>query len=141
MQNLNAINQEIPITILNKMLGNVQNFYYSLLNEGWFLPLFDRNCITFDYLWNVFLGKYFRIKRNEIKQGILFKNITKTQLLQALNSKIDNLGFDTQKIPEKQWMINVLFTVNPNHEIFEKTKISDSEGKISIPLTFIYLIF
>lgn len=49
------------------MLNNVENFYFALVSQGWYLPDLKSQMITFDYLWNVFIDKYYRIKRTDIK--------------------------------------------------------------------------
>ena len=46
--------EEIPLSSLNLLLGNVKNFYFALLDKGWALPAFSKNAITFQYLWDMF---------------------------------------------------------------------------------------
>ena len=69
--------EDIYLSTLNKILGSVQNFYFSLLDQGWALPKWNRNSISFQYLWDVFTGRCYRLKREDLKKGIVFKKVTK----------------------------------------------------------------
>ena len=126
--------EEISLSSLNKLLGSVQNFYMALVDQGWSLPKFNRNCITFQYLWNVFMGSCFRIKRSELKKGFLFKKISKKELFETLNLVIPNLGFSNEKIPEKEWLIDVFFTIQPENDIFKKMKQDCEDPKVKVPI-------
>lgn len=53
----------ISISQLNKIIDNKNNFYFALMNENWYLPDIKDKCCTFEYLWNIFTNKIFRIKR------------------------------------------------------------------------------
>jgi len=126
--------EEVTLSSLNKMLGNVQNFYLALVDQGWSLPKFNRNCITFQYLWNVFTGACFRIKRANVKKGFIFKKISKKELFEIVNLQVPHLGFSNEKIPEKDWLIDILYTIHPNHEIFEKAKNDIEDPKVKVPI-------
>ena len=40
----------VSVNELNLLLDNKENFYLSLLAQGWYLPNFKSRCITFEYL-------------------------------------------------------------------------------------------
>ena len=126
--------EDIPISTLNKMIGNVMNFYYALTDKGWYLPPYNRGAITFQYLWGVFNGKSFRIPRSEIKRAFTYKKLTKIEIFQELNLKIPNLGFSSEKLPEKQWMLDVLNTIDSKNRIFSKESGPIDEPKVSISM-------
>lgn len=132
-----ADKEEIPISTLNKMIGNVQNFYYALVDKGWYLPPYGRGAITFQYLWNVFSGTCFRIPRQEIKRAFTYKKISKIEVFQELNTAVQNIGFSSEKLPEKQWMLDVLNTVNPKHRIFSKESGPIDEPKVTISMKYL----
>lgn len=132
--------EEISLSSLNKLLGSVQNFYMALLDQGWSLPKFNRNSITFHYLWSVFMGECFRIKRSEVKKGILFKKVSKKYLFEQITLIVENFGFSNEKIPDKEWLIDILFTLEPNNEIFTKTKATEEDPKVQVPLKYALLI-
>ena len=90
--------------------------------------------MTFQYLWDLFTGKCFRIKRNDLKKGILFKKVSKKFLFEELNDKIPKLGFTSEKLPDKQWMVDILFTVDPKNNVFSKGRNEIEDPKISVPM-------
>jgi len=126
--------EEISLSSLNKLLGNVQNFYLALVDQGWSLPKFNRNSITFQYLWSVFMGECFRIKRVEVKKVVLFKKVSKKYIFEQINLTIKNFGFPNEKIPEKEWLIDILFTIDQNNEIFKKNKPEIEDPVVKVPL-------
>lgn len=126
--------EEIPLSKLNSLLGCVKNFYLALVDQGWALPKWSKNCISFNYLWNVFTGENFRIKRENLKQAFLFKKASKIYLFEQLNFIIDNLGFNSDKIPDKQWLLDILYTLSPKHEIFMKHRGEVEDPKIKVPM-------
>lgn len=126
--------QNVPISTLNRMIGNVKNFYFALLDKGWYLPSYNKGSLSFSYLWNVFSDKCFRIQREKVKKAIVFKNLTKMQVFEALNAKVRNLGFQTEKLPEKQWMLDVLYTIDPENRIFNREEGIIEEPKVSVSM-------
>ena len=70
--------EKINIETLNNIIDNKENFYYALLSENYYLPSLTCRAITFDWLWKVWTGQVVSIKRDLIKQGVLFKNVANT---------------------------------------------------------------
>ena len=58
------------------------------------------------------LGKCFRVLRSEVNQAFLMKKSSKLklydELLKVANTKKIILGFDSEKLPDKGWMVNIL---------------------------------
>jgi hypothetical protein len=131
--------EEISLSSLNLLLGNVKNFYFALLDKGWALPAFTKNAITFQYLWDIFTQKSFRIQRSELKKGVLFRKVSKKYLFEELNRVIQNLGFTSEKLPDKEWMVDLLFTVDPKNNIFLKGGNQIEDPKISVPLKYSFI--
>ena len=67
----------ISIEKLNNIIDNKENFYYSLLSSGFYLPEYTSRAITFNWLWNIWTNKVHWMKRDIIKQGILYKKYPK----------------------------------------------------------------
>jgi hypothetical protein len=129
--------EKVPISVLNSMIGNVKNFYLALVDKGWYLPEYDRGSVTFSYLWDAFNGKCFRILRTEIKKGKAFKKVTKLALFQELNKIIPNIGFTSEKIPNMEWMIDVLNTLNPQNPLLSKEKhVQSNEPKVLVSIKY-----
>ena len=89
--------------------------------------------------FNIF-GICFRIKRVDLKKGILFKKISKKYLFEELNVVIPKLGFTSEKLPEKSWMVDLLYTVDPNNNVFSKGGNQIEDPKISVPLKYLIYI-
>ena len=133
--------ENVSLTSLNRLLGNVKNFYFALLDKGWALPTYGRNSITFQYLWDTFTGRCFRIKRSELKKGVLFKKITKKALFEELNVVIPQLGFTSEKLPDKEFMLDLLFTKDPKNDIFSKGQNEVEDPKVFVPLKLFIFYF
>ena len=126
--------QEVPISVLNQMIHNVENFHMALTHQGWYLPPYNRGWITFEYLWKVFNEECFRVKRDQVKRGVTFKKVTKIGLYQELTKNIQNLGFTSEKLPDMQWMIDVLNTIDPRNKLLSKEKTIVEEPKILVSM-------
>lgn len=131
---MNDEQQSLPISTLNRMIGNVKNFYYALLDKGWYLPQYNKGALSFSYLWNVFNGKCFRIQRDKVKKSVLFKKVTKIQVFEQLNFKVKDLGFTSEKLPDKQWMLDILYTVDPDNILLNKEEGIIEEPKVSVSM-------
>ena len=46
---------------LNRMIDNKLNFYYSLLDQGFYLPSPTSRSITFEWLWKIFSRESFSL--------------------------------------------------------------------------------
>lgn len=96
---------EAPVSKINTMVGNIENFYYSLVNDGWYLPKYHKDCIIFDYLKGVLNGFYIRVKTTEVKIRLLIKKTKRIELYEILEEycKENNMqsGFATEKIPKR----------------------------------------
>ena len=66
------------------MLDNIDNFYYTLLKQGYYLPKIKSRAITFDHLWKLFTNKLSFAFINDIKQGIVFRKVSKIELFTQL---------------------------------------------------------
>ncbi|CAD8199969.1 unnamed protein product [Paramecium octaurelia] len=66
-------------------------------------------------------NKVFRMKISDVKIGQLIQKASSQKLLEGLEQL--NIGkpwgFDQDHHPDNQWMVNVLFTLNPNHKLFK----------------------
>ena len=80
------------------------------------------------------MGECFRIKRVEVKKGVLFKKVSKKYIFEQINLTIKNFGFPNEKIPEKEWLIDILFTIDQNNEIFKKNKPEIEDPVVKVPL-------
>ncbi|CAD8080422.1 unnamed protein product [Paramecium primaurelia] len=77
--------------------------------------------VTSDYLLGVALKKFFSQKQADIKIAYLIRNATKIDLYRELSQILgqeQDLGFTSEKLPNREWLINVLYIISPNHRYF-----------------------
>ena len=113
----------IDLNYANAIFSSKKNLYQMIINEGWELPDLDSKGCTVDYLLNVLQGKFFRIKKADIrKPSCILKKWPKVDLCAFLQTDIlrdsIELGFKPEKLPNREFLENLLFTFSPNHEIF-----------------------
>ncbi|CAD8133741.1 unnamed protein product [Paramecium pentaurelia] len=81
------------------------------------------------YLLSFALGRCFRIEKDQVKIGQLFKKVSKIKLFYELEAiclkKNINFGFTILKLPDKKWLTNVLFTLNEQSPIFDHYQDAD----------------
>ena len=111
---------KMKLSSYNALLGPKNSLYDKLIIRGDYLPDKKSPCITKDYLQNVLYSLVFRIKRKEIKQGYMFKKVSKIQLIEILGDlTIKELGFGEFNPPDKNWLVNTIYTPKENHDIFK----------------------
>lgn len=83
--------------------------------------------MTHEYLKKIIFQKIFFLKKSQIifhkspKNLLITKKILSAELIQELKNKnITNTGIDKINMPDKEWLINVLFTVNSQNIIFSQ---------------------
>jgi hypothetical protein len=117
---------EIGLEELNNIVGNLKNFYFIVLQMDWYLPKLEAKTITSDYLYGVMVGKYFRIQKNDVKLGVVYRRVKKIDLyyeLRALGTPAP-LGFEVESLPDFGWLANILYTLSPNHQFFRTQALS-----------------
>jgi len=127
----------MPLKLANMLLGNKRNLYNSIKSYGLFLPKLG-NAVTAKYLIKVSKGEAFWILEKDVKfppeEKIKF---TKTDLVAYLEDKhISNpsLGFDPQNLPNRKWLLTLLFTFEPNHYVF--TAIHNNQVNVDVPIWY-----
>lgn len=84
------------------------------------------------YIDAIYSDKKLRISNSHIKKPNSKKKCVYSDLVNAINleitgQKLPHLGFDQTNPANKEWLLNVLYTLNPEHELFledEKLKIT-----------------
>ncbi len=128
------LEEKIEDKILREKLPTVFDQYRFVVKElGYYLPKWEAKSdrpkwATEKYLVGIIQGAVFGIKKEKVKKPVDYKNrYTKGEMLQVLDSLADRpLGFTTGNEPPVKWLIKVIYSLNPNHEMFqtieEKTK-------------------
>lgn len=105
------------------MIANKEALYGILAeNKELYLPSLESKAITSEYLFKLARKEVFSIKRSDIKIPYFTKKILKSDLFEALKAKLPgkDLGFDQFSLPDKEWRLNVLYTIDPQNTIFLK---------------------
>ena len=125
-ENQRLISQHV--TLLNSFIPNLKTLYEILCSGtfNFYLPKFNTLCINKEYLMNLQKRAVFVLTNEEIKEFCNKKiiAITRLELFQELdkycNNKKIGLSFHTETLPDKDWMINVLFTIDPENARFNR---------------------
>jgi len=127
---------QMPMKYANLILGSKSNLYRMVAEEGWYLPKKESRCCTAKYLFGVIGGYYFRILVADVKFCVDEKvRLPKIDLIAHLETKVLNgpkLGFGPESLPDRTWLLNVLFTFQPEHEVF--SGITEVEKIVEIPV-------
>lgn len=88
--------------------------------------------VTEEYLRGVMEDKYFSLTKDQTREPVkVTKEATKGELreyIERLSGK--NLGFGIGQEPKKKWLLKILYSIQPNHEVFRPT---EDEVKTTIP--------
>ena len=100
---------------------------------GKLIPKEKSPAITVSFLENCLKEKVFTISRDDWQFPKFVKKVSKQELyiqfLESLKKKqiqASQIGFDELTLPNKEWLIGALYTINPLHEYFK------AEGTLSI---------
>ena len=109
---------------LNSFLTSKDHMIYFLSHSrGLYLPESKSAVMTDNYLEKIFKKTVFSIKRDDIRLGLLKQTKSKAELFDILKKLVtDNfkmeLGFDEETLPEKEWLINVIHSLDKANIIF-----------------------
>ncbi|KAM3147139.1 hypothetical protein pb186bvf_000855 [Paramecium bursaria] len=109
------------LAYMNQLTGSIKSMWYALELKGFYLPEFSSSAITAQYLWKVLNNKCFNIIKDDVNQGTLLKHATKISLLDEISKlvKVD-MAIDEKNMPDKRWLINILFSIKSDHTLFRK---------------------
>ena len=134
--------QQVSLAEINKMFGSLENMYLAVHQLGFYLPELKSSCITVFFLLGVVKGEVFSVKTEKIAPGgakCIFKK-TKLQIYEELyelvqKQIIKDLGFDLSRLPNKQYMLDLIWVINPKNDLFlikEESELNDH--KIDFPI-------
>jgi len=116
---------EININVANYLIPDKESFYVHLTHDsGYALPAFESRCISRDYLEGISQGRFYCLKYPNFSPMRLLKPLIpkkKGELHQILMKLIPlntELGFDFQRLPDKKWLLDMIHSLKPDHEIF-----------------------
>ena len=116
------------IQSLNACFPNLEVLYYHVsLMRNTVLPSIKAKAITMKYLLGVFDLTYYSFQQTNYKVCILL--VTAKLRKQRLAKKIEAqskkiLRFDSRHLPQKIWLIDVLYSINSTNEAFKSISTS-----------------
>ncbi len=121
------LEEKIDYNVLREKLPTVFDQYRFVVNKlGYYLPTWKTKTkrpkwATEKYLVGIMEGRIFGIKKNSIKKPGEFQNrYTKGEMLQVLEDLAGKeLGFETGNEPPVNWLKKVIYSLNPNHKMFQ----------------------
>lgn len=132
---VDSSNISMPIEMANNLLGSKEQIYNTLNKMGYFLPDFNCEGVTVDYLFKVVRAEVYFVYENQIKKHPKErKKYSKIDLMSYLESKIfqGKSGFKFPYLPNKSWLLSILFLHYPNHEVFSGLEIGNV--MVTVPL-------
>lgn len=115
------ISKQYSLDQLKYLVPNKQALYDILTkSKGYYLPKFTSKCITEEYLLSVARKQVFTIEKDKVKIGEIQKHCSISDLIELLQKNVNiKLGFTEDNFPDKIWLINCLFSLAPNDDIFK----------------------
>ena len=125
----------MSIEYANEILGSKMNLYKMVKALGWFVPEYASKAVTVQYLNYVMNGAVFRMKKTDMKRHSLeVKSYSAMDLVGAIETKLGHkMGFELQKLPNREYLLDVLFTLDDQHEVFQ----GNQEKLVEVPLEFL----
>lgn len=113
---------QYPVHAVNKLLPSKRELYDILSHSDQYslqLPKFGSKTITIQYLLQVANGTYFAIRKQDYKEVKIRSALNKIDYYAEVMKTVPNLGFGIDNLPDKKWLRDVLFSINPQHQFFE----------------------
>ncbi|CAD8176141.1 unnamed protein product [Paramecium pentaurelia] len=121
----------ITIEEANRLVGSLKSSYTGLVLKGYYLPKLKSACITSEYSLGVALMRVFICQAKDIKIAYLIKQAKKIDLYRELHQLVGqeiDLDFTSKMLPDREWLINVLYFVFPNHSYFKQLTTNQLKG-------------
>lgn len=124
---------EYSKNLMNQLVPSKRHLYDVLENSADYsvqLPAFSCKAVSVKYLVAVANNQVFSIQKANFKVIKRKIYVSKFDLFVELSQKVQNLGFTPDDLPDKAWMLNVLYSIDSNHQFFNffeipKLQISD----------------
>jgi hypothetical protein len=112
----------VPEEYANAVVHSKRNLIYMVRKLGYYLPEDHTKAMTCSFLLKTAQGTIWRIKTSDVKPYVtLFLTWSCVDLLAYIKEvllKDEIVGFDLDKMPDKRYMLNIIHTINPGHEMF-----------------------
>ena len=133
MAPVNSNMQDYDTQFLNSFLKNKRSTYDFLTSVlGLYLPSITSKAVTEEYLLKVLKKSVVTINRASINPAPeVRKKITTQELLEEIGKLTlgKDLGFDLYNMPDKEYLLNILFSLKKDHPLFT---IKEESSKLSL---------
>lgn len=114
---------DIPLDELKIYFPKKEAVYKLLEREGYdyILPSLNSTGVTVQYLLDLASEKIYGLKKENFKKApeLKDKSLTVEDLLKLLSKIVKkDLGFDFHRLPNKEWVLNCIYSENPKNDIF-----------------------
>jgi len=121
----NPPSKKMSSKAFSEYVMGIDDLYDMTLRNGFFLPKKTSTAVNEVMLYNVLQGNYWCLKYKDLKLQPCVKPPVKETLVQKIQTlcKKNNLNIawiDDKHLPNKEWMVSVVSTLNPDDEIFKK---------------------
>ncbi len=116
------------INLISRFLPNKEALYRVLVQKDNYLPDLTSKACTEEYLLGVARGQLYCLKNSQLRNYQLWKDLKKTklELYHEIKSKVEKpLGFDLNGLPDKQYLINILYSIDSENRFFNNPVISN----------------
>ncbi len=119
----------VSSNFLRERLPTIRDFYLFLRDaENIYLPTWGANFrrprwASEKYLEGILTEKYFFLRKDEVRKPVprLVAEKTRVELVSYLEKEVDKpLGFTTARCVPKKYVTKLLYSVNPEHELFKR---------------------
>lgn len=117
--------QKLSSSKFSEYVLSLEDLYNVAKRNGYFLPKLKSSAVNENMLFNMLQGTYWCPKSDDIR----IKNCVKAPLKETLYTKIEKIAkardlniawIDDKHMPDKDWMVAVIATLDPDDEIFKK---------------------
>ena len=125
---------ELSIGELRSRIPTLKAGQEVLEDKGWYVPEYSKNghilkCWTFEWFHRLITGQAFKIKREDIRlPPTNIREGTVEYIIEEIEKYTGQvkMEFMEDQYPSKEWLLNVLYTLNKHHEAFQKPGKLDS---------------
>lgn len=113
--------ESVDLQKLSLYVPNKASLYRVMIKKGYFLPNETSKACSEEYLLECLHDKVFTMKIDKLKPFILKEDLSSSclDLIEQLKTKTTKpLGFTPTKLPDKNWLIDVLHSLDPENKLF-----------------------
>ena len=120
-----ATRKKMSSSAFSQYVMSIDDLYDMAVRNGYYMPKQTCSAVNELMLFNILQVKYWCPKTEEIRMKSIvkapLKEVLLSKLMQVCNAWNLNIAWiDEKHSPNKEWLINVIATVDPNNEIFRK---------------------